>query len=137
MPSNAAPFATPASACELCGRGGLPLTRHHLIPRTRHPNKRNKRLFSRTDVRERLAMLCRACHSMCHSVLTEKQMETQYNTLAALASHPEIARFVDWVRQKPPGFQPRVRKSQGSGSRIPRPSHSPGTDPWSNYNGNA
>ncbi len=104
---------TENNSCQLCGRSGMPLTRHHLIPRTRHSNKRNKKLFRRDDVKQRLALLCRACHSMCHSVLTEKEMEAGYATLAALASHPEIARFVEWVRHKPAGFQPRVRRVKG------------------------
>lgn len=95
------PESTP---CALCGRDGLPLTRHHLIPRTRHNNKRNKRLFEREDVRTRLAMLCRACHRHAHAVLTEKEMEVAFNTVEALAGHPEIARFVEWIRTKPSGF---------------------------------
>lgn len=93
------------SPCALCGREGLPLTRHHLIPRTRHNNKRNKRLFEREEVKTRLALLCRACHRHAHAVLTEKEMEAAFNTIEALASHPEIAKFVGWIRTKPPGFQ--------------------------------
>jgi hypothetical protein len=111
----------------------MPLTRHHLIPRTRHTNKRNKKLFARDEVKTRLAMLCRACHSMCHSVLTEKEMEARFHTVAALASHPEIARFVDWVRHKPPGFQPRVRRAttpKGAAESLHSFSRGPSSDAY-------
>jgi len=44
--------------CQLCGRQVGLLTRHHLIPRTRHANKRNKRDFERKEVKHRIAWLC-------------------------------------------------------------------------------
>ncbi len=90
--------------CELCQRGEIFVTRHHLIPRTRHSNKRNQKLFERNDVRNRLAMLCQACHKQIHRVLTEKQMEAEYNTVERLAAVPEIQRFVEWIKNKPPGL---------------------------------
>lgn len=95
--------------CELCGRSHIEVTRHHLIPRTRHTNKRNKKVFEREEVRTRVAWLCRACHSFAHSVLTEKQMEQDYNTIGRLLDHPDIRKFVTWVRTKPPGLRVAVR----------------------------
>lgn len=83
------------------------LTRHHLIPRTRHANRRNKRDFARDDVRSRIAWLCRPCHNHIHAVLSEKDMERHYNTVEALRDHPEIARFATWLATKPAGFKPR------------------------------
>lgn len=94
-------------ACELCRRSGLRLTKHHLIPRTRHKNKQNKRLFTRREVKERIAMLCIACHKHVHTLLTEKELEREFNTIVALLAHPGIARFVAWIESKPPGFKPR------------------------------
>ena len=87
--------------CALCGREVPVLTRHHLIPRTRHANKRNKREFSRAEVKSRLLWVCRPCHDAIHAALTEKELERGYNTPEALAAHPEIARFVEWVRRRP------------------------------------
>src|SRR5688572_12709873 len=92
--------------CELCGREVSVLTRHHLIPRTRHANKRNKRDFERTEVKKRIAWFCRPCHNHVHALFIEKTLERDFNTLEALASHPEVARFVIWIRQKPNGFRP-------------------------------
>jgi 5-methylcytosine-specific restriction endonuclease McrA len=97
--------------CELCEREGMKLTRHHLIPRTRHSTKRNKKLFSRQEVVERIAMLCRPCHRQVHALFTEKQLELEYSSLDRLLAHPEVAKFVAWIRSKPPGFQPSTRQS--------------------------
>lgn len=98
-----------AHVCELCGREGVRLTRHHLIPKTRHSNKRNKRNFDREDVKTRIAWFCRPCHTHAHCILTEKQMEYEFNTLAALAAHPEIQKFAQWIAKKPAGFKPQAR----------------------------
>lgn len=100
----------PSGTCELCGREGIDVTRHHLIPRTRHSNKRNQKLFDREEVRTRLADLCRPCHGFIHKVLTEKQMELEYNTVDRLRSHPEIEKFVEWVRKRPAGLRVRSRR---------------------------
>lgn len=101
-------------SCALCGRAGLKLTRHHLIPKTRHSNKRNKRNFDRVEVKTRLAWICRPCHTHVHHVLTEKQLEYEYNTIAALMAHPEIQKFVSWISGKPAGFKPQSRVMRNS-----------------------
>lgn len=103
----------PPQRCELCDRATGDLTRHHLIPRTRHSNRRNKRDFDRKDVRTRIAMLCRACHKQVHASLSEKELERYYNTLAALRAHPDIGRFVKWVRKQAPGAHVTVRSGEG------------------------
>lgn len=95
--------------CELCGRSAGPLTRHHLIPRTRHRNRRTRRTFDRRDMQCRLLWVCRACHNPIHDVLTEKALERHFNTRARLLTHPDVARFVRWIADKPPGFKPHRR----------------------------
>ena len=89
-------------ACELCGRVVERRTRHHLIPRSRHGNKRVKRSFSREEL-HRTVPLCGACHR----TLTEKELEREYNTVEALLSHPDIFRFVRWIERKPHGVVAR------------------------------
>ena len=88
--------------CELCGRAAQDLTRHHLIPRTRHKNKRNKKMFDRQEI-HRTVDLCRPCHRHIHATLDNKTIEREYNTVEALLSHPDISRFVAWIRKKPHG----------------------------------
>ena len=106
--------ADPQGQCELCGRAVQRLTRHHLVPRTRHSNRRNKRDFDRTDVTDRIAWLCRPCHDHVHAVFTEKTLEREYNTLASLREDPDVARFVDWIADKPADFRPPMgRRMKG------------------------
>ena len=98
--------------CELCGRVVGALTRHHLIPRTRHRKKRNRRMFEREDVRTRILWICRPCHDHIHEVLSEKDMEASYPSREALLAHPAIRRFVAWIGGKPEGFKPGGRATR-------------------------
>ncbi len=99
----------PAGACAICGRGET-LTRHHLIPRTRHHNKRNQREFDRTVVRQ-VVGLCRPCHSQIHQLLSEKELEREYNTVAKLKAHASVAKFADWISTKPRGFKAAMQRA--------------------------
>ncbi len=89
-------------ACGLCGRTVQRLTRHHLIPKTRHKNKRNKKTFDRREI-HRTVGLCSSCHRHIHTVLDNKDLEREYNTLEALRAHPDVGKFVEWVSKKPHG----------------------------------
>lgn len=95
--------------CAVCSREET-LTRHHLIPRTRHHNKRNKREFARTVVRQ-VVGICRPCHSQIHALLSEKELEREFNTIAKLKQHPGVARFAEWLAGKPRGFKASVQRS--------------------------
>lgn len=92
--------------CVICGREET-LTKHHLIPRMRHRNKRNKREFDRDLVKVTVG-ICRPCHSQIHAVLTEKELERDYRTVEALRAHPEVAKFATWIATKLPGFKPQI-----------------------------
>lgn len=99
------------ASCELCHREAIAVTRHHLIPRSRHRKPRSARAFARTEMNSRIAMLCVACHKFIHTVLSEKQLAAGYNTLDSLLAHPEIYKFVQWVSNKPPGLRiPSARR---------------------------
>ena len=100
---------TPAP-CALCHRLNTPLTRHHLLPQSRHNKPRFARRHTKQEGRTRIALLCKACHSHVHSILSEKQLEAEFHTIEALAAHPDIARFTQWIASKPPSFQPLSRK---------------------------
>lgn len=102
-------LAASEQACELCGRTHLPLTRHHLIPQSQHHKKRSKRLFDKQAMQTEIALLCRACHSQVHAVLSNQLLSTQYYTVDALRLHPEVARFALWIANKPAGLKVTVR----------------------------
>jgi hypothetical protein len=95
--------------CVICAREET-LTRHHLIPRTRHSNKKNKRDFEREVVRQ-VVGICRPCHSQIHALLSEKELEREYNTVAALQAHPGIAKFASWIASKPRGFKAQIDRA--------------------------
>ena len=95
--------------CALCQRAATHLTRHHLVPRTVHSRPRTRRKFSR-DERLTVALLCRACHKQVHSLFTEAELACDYCSIEALAAHPEIARFIEWIARQPPTADVRVRR---------------------------
>lgn len=102
-------------ACELCGRIQLPLTRHHLIPQSRHNKARTKRQFNKQEMQGEIACLCRACHSQVHAVLSNQELAQNYHSMSDLRRHPEIARFAAWVANKPAGLKVSVRSYKDKG----------------------
>jgi hypothetical protein len=99
-----------ADVCELCKRADTELTRHHLIPRARHGKGQIRRNFDKAELTGRLAMLCRACHKFVHTVLSERQLANEYNTVSQLLLHPDIAKFVGWIAKRPAGLRVSSRK---------------------------
>lgn len=97
--------------CELCSRECRRLTRHHLIPQTRHKNKKNKKMFDRQEVKERIAMLCRPCHSMVHATFSEKELEASLNTVELLLAEPQIQTWIAFISKKPESFRPQIKKN--------------------------
>jgi|SRR5215475_9314731 len=94
--------------CALCQRAATDLTRHHLIPRTVHKRPRTRRNFTR-DQRLTVVLLCRACHKQI-SLFTESEHARTYCSIKALAAHPELARFIEWVARQPLTGDVRVRR---------------------------
>lgn len=91
--------------CPLCGRPIPPESRqslHHLVPRLRG------------GTNGPTVLLHQICHNEVHATLGETELARRFNTVEALRAHPRIARFVEWVRTKPPGFHSR---SAGNGRR--------------------
>lgn len=90
-----------AARCQLCGRlMRRRLTAHHLIPRSCHRNKWFKRRFTREQLSRTIA-ICRDCHKAIHRLIPdEKTLGRHYNTLSQLRAHPELARYLRWVRRR-------------------------------------
>ena len=100
--------------CALCQREDS-LTFHHLIPKTLHSNKWFKKNFTRQDMCRGID-LCRDCHGAVHRFITEKQLGREFNTLEALAAHPDVAKFVAWIAPRRPG-RVRTRSRSNKPSR--------------------
>lgn len=80
--------------CPLCDRvmDEMDADEHHLVPR-QHGGRKHPTV-----------MLHRFCHTKIHSVLTNKELAKRFYTIEALRTHPEIATFIEWVRNKPSSF---------------------------------
>ena len=96
--------------CNLCERDTR-LTRHHLIPRTRHSNLRKKKKLKKQDFNETI-QVCSSCHKQIHALFSEKELAEQVNTLEKLRDKPELMEFVSWIASKPAEFKARVNKKK-------------------------
>lgn len=97
------PVSTEDPACPLCGRPIPPAQQdaHHLVPRSRGGTQTQ--------------LLHRICHRHLHALFSETELARDYATVPALMAHPDVARFVAWVKDKPPGFMERTRRSARRG----------------------
>lgn len=102
-PSNWPPPTRPDPTCALCGRAVPALTEHHLLPRSQ-----GRRQGVRTaDLPTTL--LCRPCHSFLHRTFSNAELARDYQDIGALRAHPEVQRFVRWLRTQPATKGVRVR----------------------------
>lgn len=88
--------------CPLCQRpipAGL-ASKHHLVPRL----KGGKHGAT--------ALLHHICHTKIHTTLSETELARHYDTIEKLRQHPEIEKFVDWVRKRPADYRGRNRRSR-------------------------
>lgn len=86
--------------CPLCGRLIPPeqSDEHHLIPKLKGGKVTQA--------------LHRICHRQVHALLTESELAKHYNSPEALLEHPEIQKFVAWVRKKPNDYLGSVKGSR-------------------------
>lgn len=104
-----APLATEAEGdpvCPLCERAIPPSQRdaHHLVPKSRGGRE--------------TAWLHRICHRQLHALFSETELARRYHRVEDLLAHPEVDRFVRWVKTKPDDFFERTRKSRDKGRRV-------------------
>uniref|UniRef100_A0A0G4HK29 Tudor domain-containing protein n=1 Tax=Chromera velia CCMP2878 TaxID=1169474 RepID=A0A0G4HK29_9ALVE len=86
-----------AASCEMCERV-LPLTKHHLIPRTTHPRMRKEGWT--TDQLSEGVMICRPCHDMVHRAEDEATLAKEWRTLDALKAHPFLKGYIEYARKQ-------------------------------------
>ncbi len=94
MPDNS---QTPT--CPLCLRpipADVPQSLHHLIPKLKGGKGGP------------VVLLHHICHREVHRTFTEAELARQYNTPEAIRTDPRMARFLDWVAKRPPGFASKV-----------------------------
>jgi hypothetical protein len=87
---------TRTSACEICKRDWVPLTYHHLIPRSMH-QKSLKRGWHEEWELNKVAWLCGACHRCVHRVATNVELAREWDSVEKLREREDIGRFAAWV----------------------------------------
>ncbi|MET1254154.1 hypothetical protein [Aliikangiella maris] len=90
---------TDLKTCELCSRQ-LPLTFHHLIPKSCHTNKWFKKHYTAFEMKHNGINICRSCHNYIHKRFTEKQLGRDLNTLEALLQQPEMVKYIQWAKKQ-------------------------------------
>lgn len=90
--------------CELCGRAVASLTAHHLYPKSQ--GRRAGRKIAELPV----VRVCRACHRQIHALFSNKQLAIELDSLDKLSAHPEIEKFLGWVRRQDPNKRIKVRR---------------------------
>lgn len=85
--------------CPLCERVIPPSQKdaHHLIPKSKGGKETQ--------------YLHRICHRQIHALFTETELATQYHLIENLKQHPELYKFIEWVKTKPIGFYEKTKKS--------------------------
>lgn len=49
------------------------------------------------------------CHKAIHAHFTNAQLARMGSDIAAIRAHPDVARFIDWVKTRPPDFHAPTR----------------------------
>lgn len=94
------PETEAGESCVLCGRPIPPdakASRHHLTPKLKGGAKLPT------------VLLHQICHSAIHARWSEAELARRLADVDSLRAEPELARFLDWVRTKPPGFHAGTR----------------------------
>ncbi len=79
--------------CPICDRDmweGPSIDKHHFTPKCRGGKESE--------------YLHKICHRKIHSIFTEKELAKEYNDPEKVKSHPEIQKFLDFVRKKEPDY---------------------------------
>lgn len=85
--------------CELCGRN-QELSSHHLIPKQVHSKNWCKKMFSKGEMNNRRANLCKLCHTTLHKFFTHRELGEVYNTIEKLMLSEKIIKFLVWVKKQ-------------------------------------
>lgn len=88
----------PAIPCWLCGRDmGETVEWHHPVPKSKGGKAR--------------VQVHPICHRTVHAHFTNAEMGRMGDDVEAIRAHPEIAKFLRWIADKPADFHAPTRKA--------------------------
>ncbi|KAF2743682.1 hypothetical protein M011DRAFT_496801 [Sporormia fimetaria CBS 119925] len=89
-------ISTRTTECELCHRDWIPLTYHHLIPKSTH-ERVLKRGWHTEDRLNSVAWLCRSCHSFVHRLSGNEELAREWYTIELLEQREDVQVWVKWI----------------------------------------
>ncbi|RAK98433.1 HNH endonuclease [Aspergillus ibericus CBS 121593] len=87
---------TRASACEICERDWIPLSYHHLIPKSVHAKVLKKGWHEEWRL-DSVAWLCRACHSFVHRMASNEELAREWFTVERIWEREDVRNWAAWV----------------------------------------
>ncbi|KAI9367950.1 hypothetical protein BJX61DRAFT_547004 [Aspergillus egyptiacus] len=87
---------TRTSACEICERDWIPLSYHHLIPRSVHEKVKKKGWHDEWMLNS-VAWLCRACHSFVHRMAGNEELAREWFTVERILEREDVRDWARWV----------------------------------------
>lgn len=86
--------------CWLCARTlGARVEYHHPVPKSRGGRETRP--------------VHPICHRALHTTFTNKELARVDDDPAALATNPDLERFLAWIASKPPDFHAPTRRARG------------------------
>ncbi|PYI04878.1 hypothetical protein BO78DRAFT_462301 [Aspergillus sclerotiicarbonarius CBS 121057] len=87
---------TRTSACEICERDWIPLSYHHLIPKSVHAKVLKKGWHEEWRL-DSVAWLCRACHSFVHRMASNEELAREWFTVERIWEREDVRDWAGWV----------------------------------------
>lgn len=87
---------TRTEACEICERSWIPLSYHHLIPRSVHDKVRKRGWHEEWQLNS-VAWLCRACHGFVHRMAPNEELAREWFTVERIMDREDVRVWAGWV----------------------------------------
>ena len=87
------------SLCSVCERY-LPLTRHHLYPRSTHQKLIKRKGYTKEFLSASVLSVCRQCHNAIHRFFVNEELAESYFTLDLLLDAPKFFKYAKCVSPK-------------------------------------
>ncbi|MEF2096574.1 HNH endonuclease [Bacillus sp. CFBP9009] len=85
--------------CELCDRGEIELTIHHLTPRELGGSHLP------------IAYLCKSCHKQIHALYSNRELAIRLYTVPLLKDDEALKKYLKWIKKQPVTRAVKIRKS--------------------------